>query len=349
MGAKPENAIPNGVTNRMVDKSIELLNERKKHKVSFSLTTAKTLQVYKCMSFPVHNTRITINCLDTATNIDYLIVSGGDNGCISLFDRSHGYVLSTILHGEISIATVKFAWGIGTLLSASQEGTVKLWKRGASDFVSQSVTYRHSTEIVYANIHPTRNYIVTVCKNNRWRLWDVETSNIVTTVTEATLNGNYTSAELHPDGLILGTGTDESIVRLFDISVGKEVARFPQMGSEGHKGHLTHVTFSENGYLMASAAGDGVRIWDLRKLKCVKYIKTPRLAYRIYFDHSGSYLAIGSATLCVCAVKQNYRVVCEFDISGTEQVRSLCFGSETSFLAVGTTDHNLRIFSPIKS
>jgi hypothetical protein len=33
---------------------------------------------------------------------------------------------------------------------------------------------------------------------------------------------------------------------------------------------LTGVSFSENGYHVAAVAADGVSVWDLRKMKCIK-------------------------------------------------------------------------------
>ena len=42
----------------------------------------------------------------------------------------------------------------------------------------------------------------------------------------------------------------------------QNVAKF-----EGHKGAVTGVCFSENGYYLATSAADGVKLWDLRKLR----------------------------------------------------------------------------------
>ena len=36
---------------------------------------------------------------------------------------------------------------------------------------------------------------------------------------------------------------------------------------------VTSISFSENGYFLATAAGDSVKLWDLRKLKNIKTIE----------------------------------------------------------------------------
>ena len=80
---------------------------------------------------------------------------------------------------------------------------------------------------------------------------------------------SYLTAKFHPDGLILGTGTLGDGIKLWDIRDQQLVATL-----KDHNAPINSLSFSENGYLLASAGGDGsVKLWDLRKLACMKSIE----------------------------------------------------------------------------
>jgi len=61
------------------------------------------------------------------------------------------------------------------------------------------------------------------------------------------------------------------MIRIWEVKQQKNVASFAD-----HTAPVSALAFSENGYHMASAAADGVKLWDLRKLKVFKWV--PRRA-----------------------------------------------------------------------
>lgn len=61
------------------------------------------------------------------------------------------------------------------------------------------------------------------------------------------------------------TATDSNMIRNWEIKQQKNVASFGE-----HTRPVKSLAFSENGYHLASAAEDCVKLWDLRKLKVLR-------------------------------------------------------------------------------
>ncbi len=100
----------------------------------------------------------------------------------------------------------------------------------------------------------------------------------------------YSSCAFHPDGLILGTGTQHGLFKIWDIREQKNVASIKEHGDA-----LNSISFSENGYLAATGSQDGtVKIWDLRKLACTKSLEIGQPVSSVNYDFSGVYLGIAA-------------------------------------------------------
>src|SRR6185312_13553587 len=118
----------------------------------------------------------------------------------------------------------------------------------------------------------------------------------------------YTAAKFHPDALLLGTGTNDSMVHIWDMKSQNIVAPFP-----GHTGAVTALAFSENGYYLATTSEDNlVRLWDLRKLTNFKVLTLPKnnQLNKVVWDHAGQYLAVGGTDVryvwlhCILYIEQ---------------------------------------------
>lgn len=114
---------------------------------------------------------------------------------------------------------------------------------------------------------------------------------------------------------------------------------------KGHAGAVTAVSFSENGYYLASGDEQGnVKLWDLRKLQNFHTISQSEMKNiaDIDFDQSGSYLAVAGDDLRVFSTKE-WDIVKNWS-DHTEQVTGVRFGNNAGFLATTSKDRNLKIW-----
>jgi len=93
-----------------------------------------------------------------------------------------------------------------------------------------------------------------------------------------------------------------SVVKIWDLKERANVANFP-----GHSGQIISISFSENGYYLATAADDSVvKLWDLRKLKNFKTIELEQ-RYQVQslcFDQTGTFLAVAGSDIQIYLCKQ---------------------------------------------
>uniref|UniRef100_A0A8B9KQB2 Pre-mRNA-processing factor 19 n=1 Tax=Astyanax mexicanus TaxID=7994 RepID=A0A8B9KQB2_ASTMX len=189
----------------------------------------------------------------------------------------------------------------------------------------------------------THMMTVNVCSHfcGYWAFSDIQTGRVLTKVTDETAGCALTCAQFHPDGLIFGTGTGDSQIKIWDLKERTNVANFP-----GHSGPVTAIAFSENGYYLATGAQDSsLKLWDLRKLKNFKTITLDNNyeVKSLVFDQSGTYLAVGGSDIRVYICKQWSEVLNFTDHTGL--VTGVAFGEHAQFLSSTGMDRSLKFYS----
>jgi len=112
---------------------------------------------------------------------------------------------------------------------------------------------QHSDEVVGCSVHPSGDYFVTASHDSTWNFYDVETGmctrmrvfshtrlierytarpagSLYATVEEEKKAG-YSCVSFHPDGMILGVGTKDGFIRVYDAKSQKQAAAFSEGGN----------------------------------------------------------------------------------------------------------------------
>ncbi len=118
---------------------------------------------------------------------------------------------------------------------------------------------------------------------------------------------------------------------------------------EGHAGQISALSFSENGYYLATAADDAcVKLWDLRKLKNFKTIQLDDVENNGYevrdlcFDQSGTYLAVAGTDVRVYLSKAWTELKVFAD--HTAMATGVRFGKHAEYLASTSMDRTLKLY-----
>lgn len=225
------------------------------------------------------------------------ILTGGNDRNAAVFNKDTEQVVAVLKGHTKKVTSVVFHPDEDTAVTASPDATVRVWHVPSSQ--TTQVIRAHEGPVTGLSLHATGDYLLSTSTDQHWAFSDLHTGRVLARVPD---NCALTAAEFHPDGLILGTGTSDALVKIWDLKERTNVANFP-----GHNGAITALAFSENGYYLATAAADAaVKLWDLRKLKNFRTINLDD-GYEVqdlFFDQSGTYLAVAGTDVRLYLCKQ---------------------------------------------
>ncbi|CAG8572491.1 3904_t:CDS:2 [Acaulospora colombiana] len=330
--------INDAVIEKLNETSKTLSKERKKRKAQPNLTPVDTVKHFTQLNVigSLHSASSPgITCLDL-DQTEELVLTGGNDKKVLIYNLQEGKDVCVLKGHTKKITDVSWLGrpegDLGDVaFSSSVDKTVKVWKPNEKGYKIASTISSHSSEVTGIAVHATKDYLVSVSNDSTWAFHDIATSQTLVKIE---------SKDFHPDGLILGTGTNDSVVRIWDVKTQQNVASFPD-----HTGRVTSISFSENGYYLATASEDNlVKLWDLRKLSNFQTLTVDADAKvnKVAWDYSGHYLAVGGTDVRIYHSKtwNELSVISEnmADITGMK------FGELAKYLIVGGLDRSLRIY-----
>ncbi|XP_064613232.1 pre-mRNA-processing factor 19-like [Liolophura sinensis] len=333
------------VIQKLLDKAALLTAERKKRgkTVPEGLATTDDIRQYRQLATHtgLHSASIPgILSLDVCLKDTAKIVTGGNDKNAVVFNKDTEQVMAILKGHTKKVTSVIYHPDEELVFSASPDCTIRVW--GIQTAQCAQIIRAHEAPVTGISLHATGDYLLSSSADTNWAFSDIRTGRVLSKVSDTSSQHvpALTCAQFHPDGLIFGTGTEDAMVKIWDLKERINVANFP-----GHSGQITSIAFSENGYYLATSAEDAVvKLWDLRKLKNFKTIQLDdKYEVRsLCFDHSGTYLAVAGTDVRVYLCKQWQDLVMFND--HTALATGVQFGHNATFLASSSMDRSVKFF-----
>ncbi|XP_077995369.1 pre-mRNA-processing factor 19-like [Glandiceps talaboti] len=343
MEAGSEVGMTEEVIQKLQDKAQLLTAERKKRgkRVPEELVGSEDIRNYQQQSSHpgLHSASVPgILALDLHASDTSRVLTGGADKTAVVFNKDTEQVVSIMKGHTKKVNNVIYHPDEDIVVTSSPDTTIRVWMV-ANGSCSQ-VIRAHEGAITGISLHATGDYLLSCSDDQHWAFSDIRTGRVLTRVSDDSVGHALTCAQFHPDGLIFGTGTGDSMIKIWDLKERANVANFP-----GHSGPISAISFSENGYYLATSADDSVvKLWDLRKLKNFKTI-TLDDRYEVKslcFDQSGTYLAVAGTDVRVYLCKQWDTLAVFKDHS--EMATGVRFGRHSSFIASTGMDRSLKFY-----
>jgi hypothetical protein len=228
---------------------------------------------------------------------------------------------------EGGVLSVAITTDARRLLSGGADGSVRLWDVEAEKELCCLRGHAGSVETVLFLGHS--RFALSAGEDRTVRLWDLQSVEEVRYWPDRTNR----SVAVSPDcRLALSGSTVDGMVRLWEVSTGRELRRF-----KGHMSWVHSVVFSADGHQALSASADGtVRLWDVDSGRELRRMQGhTELVWRAVFTAAGKHALSCGAD---CTVRlwdlRSGKEVCRFS-KYTEPVLNAVCSPDGRFIVSG--------------
>ncbi|CAD5121414.1 DgyrCDS9934 [Dimorphilus gyrociliatus] len=237
-----------------------------------------------------HTSKVT--CVTLGQNSGRVMATGGQDKKVNLWTTDKPNCLMTLSGHTSGVECVQFNKSEELIAAGSSSGCLKVWNLEQCKIVR--TLSGHKSNVKTIDFHPwTDRYILSGSNDTNIKFWDIERKACVYSYRGHSAGINC--VQFSPDGRWFCSGSDDSTVRIFDITSGKQISQLSANAA------VKAVAFHPNEFLLCFATADRtLTFWDIdvfkslgsskssdttSDYKCVKFHSTENCVYAACNDY----------------------------------------------------------------
>lgn len=241
-----------------------------------------------------------INSLALSRTQPDLFVTGGNDKIVQLYEKNNDRVVATFkghtkkIH-RVALRELVDGSAPRFVLSASADKTARVWgyDEASQEYAPRYTSKVHKGEVTGLFVHPTRTLFGLSSLDRTYSVHDLSAPSGPSLIFQSPVGEDaFTTTSIHPDGALVGFGTHNSTIQIYDIRSGTLAATLTPDASTPFT--VNTLAFSENGYhLLAPDSASSVAIWDLRKQTAAHSIALGEFKVnKVEYDYGAQYFAV---------------------------------------------------------
>jgi WD40 repeat protein len=270
------------------------------------------------------------------------IATGSNASTVKVWDVMSGKETAMFITQNSGISSVAFSPDGKRLATGSWDGTSKIWDVETTESL---ITLRNAYYVSGVAFSPDGKSLAIGSWDGTAKIWDIEMNKEATTFGHAYA---VNCISFSPDGKRLAAGLggryeENNVVKIWPIPTIEGISFQDTITLRGYQTPILSVSFSPNGYLLATGSNDPeVKIWNVKSGKESFSIRHEH-ANSVAFSPIGDLLATGSTnkTIEVWDLQKSKKLRC---FSHQDYVSSVAFSPDGKQLASGSGDNTVKIW-----